>query len=98
MNVGVAGRACCCGRLEYEIHMTTGARRRCVHSAQRVSRVPVVIELGNRSNRFPTGGRVTGRARQIQRAVRVCGSPFGLSQGLSGACEAKQEDEHSVFQ
>ena len=55
---------------EDRFHVALAALDFFMHSAQRITRL-VVVELGNRSNRPPSGGRVTVLTRNGKRPMRT---------------------------
>jgi len=75
MDVGVAVCAAGADIFECEAHVAFGARQLGVHAAQRVTGL-IMIELGIRTNRFPTGVGVTLLAGNRDGTVRI--GDFGL--------------------
>lgn len=88
MNVSVAIRTSRAGVLENQIRVALLAVHFRVQTAQGVAG-PVVIELGNAANRFPTGVRMAVFAGNADRAVRVAGE---LLTRLGGSLPRNRED------
>lgn len=71
VEIGVAVGAGLADIRKNLVDVATGAVHIVVHAAQRISRVPVVIELDVGAQWFPGRRGVTGFARLFQRSVRI---------------------------
>lgn len=67
--------------LKNRADMAAGAADLAMHTAQRVGSFFVVVEIGIRANRLPTGGCVTTLTSEFERAVGIAGAA-GLGRRL----------------
>ena len=95
VNVGVAVLAALPDVREHGLNVALDASDGAVHPAQRIAR-PVVIELRNRADRFPSARRMTVLTGDVQVAVRTVRAR-GLRVGDSQARGKRQQQNRNEF-
>jgi len=94
VNVRVAVLATLSDIAEHWLNVALGAGHRRVHAAQRVLRL-IVIEFGNRSDRFPRTCRVAVLARDVQIAVRAMRAT-GCLRRCAPRCPREREQQNEI--
>ena len=81
---------------EHRRDVTTGARNLAVLSQQRILRVSVMVELGNRPDRFPRLGDVAVLTRDLQIAVRASRSLRLLGRDCKRSDGCRKRDDRQA--